>query len=159
MSHLLNDVPVVRSGREETYAVGKDTGRYWDAGATNVHWLIATEDQVESGIKQTLKRVRSDGVFIEENSFSEFIEVDALIMALRESDTKIKSSARRALSKTSAFYIWRDSNRSSEPYELLRGWHRSADLESHLASLPIYTPESFPDLIENLCRINSSVVS
>lgn len=80
-------------------------------------------------------------------------------MAPRESDAKIKSSARRGLSKTSAFCIWRDSNRSGEPYELRRGWHGSADLESHLASLPIYTPESFPDLVANWCRINSSVES
>ena len=40
VSHLLTEEPLVRSGRAETYEPGKDTGRYWDAGATNVHWLI-----------------------------------------------------------------------------------------------------------------------
>src|SRR5438105_13472382 len=54
VSHLLADVPSVRSGRAETYAPGKDTGRYWDAGAANVHWLIATDAQVEVGIKAAL---------------------------------------------------------------------------------------------------------
>src|ERR1051325_6657561 len=40
VSHLLSEEPVIRSGREQTYALGKDTGRYWEAGASNVHWLI-----------------------------------------------------------------------------------------------------------------------
>ena len=34
-----SEEPLVRSGRKETYEFGKDTGRYWDAGASNVHWL------------------------------------------------------------------------------------------------------------------------
>src|SRR6266436_5064160 len=50
VSHLLTDEPVVCSGRAETYSAGKDTGRYWDAGAANVHWLIATDQQMEKGI-------------------------------------------------------------------------------------------------------------
>ena len=52
VSHLLSEKPLVRSGRKETYELGKDTGRYWDAGATNVHWLICTDDQIEEGIKR-----------------------------------------------------------------------------------------------------------
>src|SRR6185369_12879016 len=43
VSHLLKAEPVVRSGREATYERGKDTGRYWDAGASNVHWMITTD--------------------------------------------------------------------------------------------------------------------
>jgi hypothetical protein len=31
VSDLLGDEPVIRSGREQNYAVGKDTGRYWEA--------------------------------------------------------------------------------------------------------------------------------
>src|SRR5215213_2771448 len=65
VSHLLSAEPVIRSGREETYTPGKDTGRYWDAGASNVHWLIVTDSQVEEGIKSALDRVQSAGVFIE----------------------------------------------------------------------------------------------
>src|SRR5262245_56583507 len=44
VSHLLGDQPVVRSGRDETYAAGKDTGRYWEAGASDVHCVIATDN-------------------------------------------------------------------------------------------------------------------
>src|SRR3954465_9362153 len=58
VSHLLGDEPVVRSGRQETYTPGKDTGRYWDAGASNVHWVIVTNGQVEQGIRLALDRVR-----------------------------------------------------------------------------------------------------
>src|SRR5437764_4361931 len=105
VSHLLSDEPLIRSGREETYSPGKDTGRYWDAGASNVHWVIATEAQVEQGIHQALERVRAPGVIIEGNSFLKFIDVDFAIMVARSSGGKIKPSARRALKDCSAIYL------------------------------------------------------
>ena len=105
VSHLLSDEPVVRSGREETYEAGKDTGRYWDAGASNVHWLIATDSQVEKGIQEALARVKSPGVFVEGNSFAQFVRTDYFVMVRRSDDDKIKSSARRALDHTNAFYV------------------------------------------------------
>src|SRR5215212_8731008 len=76
VSHLLGDEPLIRSGRAATYAPGKDTGRYWDAGASNVHWLIATDGQVERGIRLALGRVRAGGVFIEGTSFLQYLGVD-----------------------------------------------------------------------------------
>ena len=63
VSDLLEEKPVIRSGRELTYAAGKDTGRYWDSGAANVHWLIATDSQVETGIKKALGYVAGAGSF------------------------------------------------------------------------------------------------
>jgi hypothetical protein len=105
VSHLLSEEPLVRSGREETYEWGKDTGRYWDAGATNVHWLIATDSQVEKGIKQALARVKSPGVFVEGNSFSQFVHTDHFVMVRLAGDDKIKSSARQALKKATAIYV------------------------------------------------------
>src|ERR687892_350514 len=68
VSHLLGDQPVVRSGRDETYTAGKDTGRYWEAGASDVHWVIATDNQVEQGISAALARVKSGRVLIEGTS-------------------------------------------------------------------------------------------
>src|SRR5919112_2606530 len=62
VSHLLGDEPLIRSGRRETYTPGKDTGRYWDAGAANVHWVIATDAQVEEGVRLALERVEAPGV-------------------------------------------------------------------------------------------------
>ena len=105
VSHLLSDEPLVRSGRAETYESGKDTGRYWDAGAANVHWLISTDDQVEKGIKKALARVKSPGVFVEGNSFSEFVHTDHFVMVRFGTGTKIKSSARRLLGKATAIYV------------------------------------------------------
>jgi molybdopterin-guanine dinucleotide biosynthesis protein len=105
VSHLLTDEPVVRSGRHETYEPGKDTGRYWDAGASNVHWLIATDNQVEDGIKQALARVKAPGVFVEGNSFSEFVDTHHFVMVRLAGNDRIKSSARRLMSKATAIYI------------------------------------------------------
>lgn len=105
VSHLLGDEPLVRSGRDETYEAGKDTGRYWDAGASNVHWLIATDAQVEKGIREALARVKSAGVFVEGNSFAQFVHTDYFVMVRKGDNHKIKSSARRALDKTNTIYI------------------------------------------------------
>jgi len=105
VSHLLAAEPVVRSGREATYALGKDTGRYWDAGAANVHWLIATDDQIEAGIKQTLELVESEGVFVEGNSFANFVDVDFFVMVRLADETKIKKSARQVLDGADVIYV------------------------------------------------------
>jgi molybdopterin-guanine dinucleotide biosynthesis protein len=105
VSHLLAAEPVVRSGRETTYEFGKDTGRYWDAGASNVHWLIATDDQIEAGIKQALARVKAPGVFVEGNSFAQFVPVDVFVMVRRSDENKIKKSARRALDDADVIYV------------------------------------------------------
>ena len=132
VSHLLSEEPVVRSGREATYEAGKDTGRYWDAGATNVHWLIATDNQIEKGIQEALARVKSPGVFVEGNSFSQFVHTDGFVMVRQASENKIKSSARQALNKTSAIYI--------------------SDGETTTGSdeIPIFTPAHLLGLIDHL---------
>src|SRR3989442_10320778 len=85
VSDLLSDEPVIRSGREENYESGKDTGRYWDSGATNVHWVIVTDSQVEQGIKQAVERVAAHGVFVEGNSIFDFIQADFVLMDARAS--------------------------------------------------------------------------
>ena len=105
VSHLLAAEPVVRSGREATYALGKDTGRYWDAGASNVHWLIATDDQVEPGIREALSRVKAEGVFVEGNSFARFVEVDFFVMVRREGEEKIKKSAKQVIDEADVVYV------------------------------------------------------
>ena len=109
VSDLLEDEAVIRSGRELTYSPGKDTGRYWDSGAANVHWVIATDNQVEAGIKKALDRVRAPGVFIEGNSFTKFIKPDYFVMVMRPDDLKLKATAREALERVSAFYVSGDA--------------------------------------------------
>jgi molybdopterin-guanine dinucleotide biosynthesis protein len=105
VSHLLSEEPLVRSGRAETYERGKDTGRYWDAGASNVHWLICTDNQVEKGIKEALARVKSPGVLVEGNSFTQFVQTDHFVMVRRANDDKMKTSARRTIGKVTAVYV------------------------------------------------------
>ena len=131
VSHLLSEEPLVRSGREATYDAGKDTARYWEAGASNVHWLIATVNQIEKGIKDALARVRSAGVFIEGNSFSQFVHTDHFVMVRLGSD-KIKSSAREALKKTTSIYV---SEMDAPPTSL---------------DIPTFTPASLQTLIDHL---------
>jgi molybdopterin-guanine dinucleotide biosynthesis protein len=139
VSHLLSEEPLVRSGRKETYEFGKDTGRYWDAGATNVHWLIATDSQVENGIKQALARVKAPGVFVEGNSFTEFVDTDHFIMVRQAGNDKIKSSARRALNKATAIYV---SDEAS---------FRATD------SIPVFTSSDLPALIEHLHEVSNGI--
>src|SRR5213592_808821 len=83
VSDLLRDEPVVRSGHEANYQAGKDTGRFWEAGAANVHWVIARDDQVAQGIAEALNRVAAEGVIVEGNSFLEYARADVTIMCAR----------------------------------------------------------------------------
>jgi len=131
VSHLLSEEPLVRSGRDATYNAGKDTARYWDAGASNVHWLIATDEQIEKGIKEALTRVRSRGVFIEGNSFSQFVHTDHFVMVRSGSD-KIKSSAREALKTATTIYFSEDT------------------MSPPSVEIPIFTPSNLPALIDYL---------
>jgi molybdopterin-guanine dinucleotide biosynthesis protein len=105
VSHLLAAEPVVRSGREATYEPNKDTGRYWDAGASNVHWLIATDDQVGLGIREALSRVKAEGVFVEGNSFASVVDVDFFVMVRRAGEQKIKKSAKQMLERANEIYV------------------------------------------------------
>jgi molybdopterin-guanine dinucleotide biosynthesis protein len=151
ISPLLGDEPTVRSGRAETYAPGKDTGRFWDAGASNVHWAIVTNRQVEEGVRQALERVKSEGVLIEGNSPVRFVEADFFLMVARADGQQIKPSARRAIAKASAIYLstGEEEREAKLSFDELR---QRAGLDESLASLPIYTRESLPQLV---ARINS----
>lgn len=149
VSHLLGDEPLVRSGREATYAAGKDTGRYWDAGAANVHWVIATDAQVERGIRQALDRVQSSGVLIEGNSFLKFIEADFTILAARADGDKIKPTARRALTKAQAIYLFEEgAGRATR--DRFAQWLHGASHGALISSLPTYTHAEFSLLVESL---------
>src|SRR5213595_262197 len=105
VSYLLRDEAVVRSGRHANYQVAKDTGRFWDAGASNVHWVIVKEDQVEQGISEALARVEAEGVIVEGNSFLEYVTADLAIMCARSEGGKIKPSARKNLAKSDFLYL------------------------------------------------------
>jgi hypothetical protein len=183
VSHLLGDEPLVRSGFRQTYASDKDTGRYWDAGAANVHWVIVTNEQVERGIELALERVRAPGVLIEGNSFLHFIDVDFAVLVTGGKDTKIKSSARWAFQKASAVYLFDQTrpcqkpDREEEPVTHLAFPHgRASDTKTNQTSpsetvellnkkfgpvslqrsLPAYATSDFPSLVKRIKQVHSS---
>ncbi len=156
VSDLLSDEPVIRSGRDQNYALGKDTGRYWDAGATNVHWVIVTDAQVEQGIRQAVERVTAPGVFIEGNSILDFINADFVLMVSRASGGKIKGSARQALSHSSAIYLSNITEQGTDERNKFARWRKESGMDKLIGDLPIYTREDLPELIARVQKIDVS---
>src|SRR5262249_21122462 len=154
VSDLLRDEPLIRSGREANYEFGKDTGRFWDAGAANVHWVIVDEDQVEAGINGALSRVQSEGVIVEGNSFLEYVEPDFAIMCARAGENKVKSSARRNLQKADALYLSTldDANREVA-IERFERWRASLTSELSIGEIPLFSREEIPKLVASIREI------
>ena len=165
VSHLLGDEPTVRSGLQETYARGKDTGRFWDAGASNVHWVIATDAQVERGIRRALERVETPGVFVEGNSFLRYVEPDVCFMAARAGGGKIKPSAKRALRQTTALYLFDEKDASEKSLasesarERFAAWLEESGQSELVRSLPVYTREDLPLLVARVSEASERASS
>lgn len=184
VSHLLGDEPLVRSGFRETYASDKDTGRYWEAGAANVHWVIVTNEQVEQGIELALERVRAPGVLIEGNSFLQFIDVDFVVLVTGGAETKIKNSSRWAFQKASAVYLLDQTRRCPKPdreggpvTHLALPNGRASDTMTNLSSpsetlellnskfgpleltrsLPAYGGSDFRSLVKRIKQVHSTI--
>jgi hypothetical protein len=161
VSGLLGEQPIIRSGFRETYVSDKDTGRYWDAGAANVHWVVVTNEQVEQGIELALRRVHAPGVLIEGNSFLRFIDVDFTVLVTGGADTKIKSSARWAFQKASAIYQF-DQTRpdtktnQTSPSETVELLNKKFGLAGLQRSLPAYATSDFPSLVKRIKQVHSS---
>jgi molybdopterin-guanine dinucleotide biosynthesis protein len=158
VSHLLADEPSVRSGRAETYTPGKDTGRYWDAGAANVHWLIATDAQVEAGIKAALARVNAPGVIVEGNSFLSYVRTDYAIMSVPKNVDKIKPTARRALARVHALYLFtEEENEADEARAQFVAWREAAKDGEVLRRIPIFTRAELPALLARVRALGGAV--
>ena len=150
VSDLLSEEAVVRSGRESTYAAGKDTGKYWEAGAANVHWVIATDEQVEAGINEALGRVKADGVFVEGNSFTQFVKPDFFLMVARPDQTKIKFTAKRVLKNISAIYLSGNAQEGKRVPVLL-----GQGLAGVGPDLPVFSLHNFSALVERVRAVDS----
>ncbi|HEV7743758.1 MAG TPA: hypothetical protein VGO56_02065 [Pyrinomonadaceae bacterium] len=162
VSDLLGEEAVIRSGRDLTYSLGKDTGRYWDSGAADVQWMIATDEQVEAGIKKALEGVRAPGVFVEGNSFTKFIEPDYFIMVVRPDDLKIKATARQALQRVSAFYVSGDPQNCDQErlYRFLRQNSERQNSDGAVLREPeIFRPSDLNQLIASLRLLDSSLAA
>ena len=149
VSDLIRDEPVIRSTRTENYEPGKDTGRFWDADAAGVHWVIAKDDQVEDGIKQALSRVKSEGVLVEGNSFLDYVSADFAIMCARGGENKLKTSARRALDKADALYLSviddSDRERAIEQFEQ---WRAGLAVKLSLNGIAMFTREDISQIVD-----------
>jgi molybdopterin-guanine dinucleotide biosynthesis protein len=151
VSDLLRDEPLIRSGRESNYEVGKDTGRFWDAGATNVHWVIVGEDQVEDGIKQALSRVQSAGVVVEGNSFLDYVAADFAIMCARAGENKLKTSARPTLDKADALFLSTiDDVDGATALTRFDDWRAELTIDLNTNGLPVFTCEDIPKVIQQI---------
>jgi len=149
VSDLLRDEPLIRSGRKENYEAGKDTGRFWDAGAVNVHWVIVGEDQVEDGIRRALSRVQSAGVIVEGNSFLDYVAADFAITCARAGENRLKTSARRTLAKADAIYLSTiDACDAATARARFDEWRRGLSIDLNLNGLPVFTREDIPQLVE-----------
>ena len=168
VSALLSDEPVVRSGREANYESGKDTGRFWESGAANVHWVIVQEHQVERGINEALARVQSMGVIIEGNSFLDYVNADLAIMCARAEGGKVKPSARRALLKSDLLYLSSLEQDGFKEADQFEKWRSNLPIDLNLNGLPIFTIADLPRLTScisqwgklvraNLCSSNAAI--
>ena len=153
VSDLLREEPLIRSGRDANYEIGKDTGRFWDAGAQNVHWVIVGEDQVEAGIKEALSRVQTSGVIVEGNSFLDHVEADFAIMCARAGQNKLKTSARRTFDKADALYlsVIDDSDRT-KAIESFEQWRLGLAIDLDCGDVPVFTRVEIPELIQAISK-------
>jgi len=148
---LIGEEPIVRSGRSENYEAGKDTGRFWEAGAVNVHWVIANDEQVKPGIEEALNRVQTGGVIIEGNSFLEFVSPDLAIMCARAEGGTFKSSARRGLARTDVLYVTSLDLGGAEALAQFERWRLSANLS--LNGIAIMTHDDIDNLAGTLISL------
>ena len=156
VSDLIRDEAVVRSGREANYERGKDTGRFWDVGASNVHWVIVKDDQVEQGIVEAVSRVRAPGVIIEGNSFLEYLEADVKIMCARSDGGTVKSSARHALTKSDVLYLSSLNGDAARARHEFDQWRSDLPIDLKLDHLPIVTLEDLSELILRIETVGST---
>jgi len=150
VSDMLREEPVIRSGREANYQVGKDTGGFWDSGASNVHWVIVKDDQVAQGITQALARVEADGVIVEGNSFLEYVEADLTIMCARSEGGTIKSSARSVLSKVDFLYLSTLEATAAHAKRQFEQFRAGLNFQIDLAQLATITRDDLPTVLSRI---------
>jgi hypothetical protein len=132
----------------------KDTGKFWDAGASNVHWVIVKDDQVEHGIAEALDRVKTEGVIVEGNSFLDYVKADITIMCSRAEGGKIKSSARTALDKCDYLYLSSlNGTSTAEARNQFDVFCDSLNLPFDLRRVPIITRDDISRLVNEQVHI------
>lgn len=126
VSGLLGDAPRIFRDRAETAVDGKDTGRYWAAGAAAVRWVVVARGQEAEGITLALAELAGHpGVFVEGNRVLESLEPDLAVMVARPGQKEVKVSARRIAGRVDALYLPDGEAAGPDPGALLGapgGW-------------------------------------
>jgi molybdopterin-guanine dinucleotide biosynthesis protein len=112
---LGGDFELVRD-RERLDVAGKDTGRYFAAGADHVLWLLVRPSSIRAGLLAALAEVPPGCVLVAEgNSFRDYASADVTLMALSRSG-EFKASARHVLDRVDACVLDRRlPDRGGEP--------------------------------------------
>jgi molybdopterin-guanine dinucleotide biosynthesis protein len=147
VSDMLRDEPVLRAGRDETFQAGKDTGRYWAAGAANVQWLVVTDTQVEQGVKLALQRVTAPGVIIEGTSFWQYARPHLALLCARVDSLAIKTTARRVLQLADGIYLGDVTDAAREDFRQRLEAQKTVTFRR---DLPYYTKKDLPQLAAGL---------
>jgi molybdopterin-guanine dinucleotide biosynthesis protein len=150
VSDLIRERPVVLSDRDANYEAGKDTARFWDAGASNVHWVIVKEDQVEEGIRVALARVRAEGVVVEGNSFLDYVAPDLAVMCTRSEGGAVKPSARRALTKSHVLYLSSHDLDGPATRKQFEDFRRRLTIDLNFSHLDILTRDDLSQLVAQI---------
>lgn len=157
VSHLLSDKPLVLSEREQTDVRGKDTGRFWKAGASNVHWVVATKDGVGDGVSAALARVSpiAPGVLVEGTGFVRTLPVDFVVMVAAVDQHELKPSAARVFARADALVVY-GSSRGSGAVANVKRLLSSRDVSTPLP--PVFFDDEIPrlaEMIEARCRVST----
>lgn len=148
---MLGERPRVLSGRLDTFALGKDTGRYWQSGASNVHWVVCTSEQVEEGMRIALDRVQADGVFVEGTSILKYLPFDYAVMVSHPSVSDIKSSAVSVMGKVNAVFVCGPRPDTSFGSEFRNRLFRRG---TALGDIPIYFESDLQVLVDDIGRVH-----
>lgn len=106
VSHLLGPEPRVYADRATTDEPGKDTGRYWAAGAADVRWVVAASGQEDEGLKRALADLGEvPGVVVEGNRIVRALRPDLAILVADPSQREVKPTARRIAGIVDALYV------------------------------------------------------
>lgn len=106
VSHLLGDRPRVFADPELTAVDGKDTGRYWRAGAAGVRWVVAARGQEGEGLDLALADLADlPGVVVEGNRILEHVTPRLAVLVAHPDQREIKSSARRVLDRIDVLFV------------------------------------------------------
>ncbi|MBF0518069.1 MAG: molybdopterin-guanine dinucleotide biosynthesis protein MobB [Nitrospirae bacterium] len=84
----------------------KDTSRLLSAGARRAQWIQAPRHELEEIVRIAIDKFwEMDGILVEGNSPTEYVDFDVVAFVFGEDPLKIKDSAKRALEKATVLVL------------------------------------------------------